>query len=120
MEEYKAMKGKRRTSRDKILIILEFLETDINVHKKKQTSLDDTIAKLVKKFSTERPAYGTRRLAAMISQENQRPVNRKQIQRICRKMKSIVPVTIKKEAVKRGSRKVKASSDHMRWILLAH
>lgn len=86
-----------------------------SVPKKKQTSLDDTIAKLVKRLSTKRPAYGTRRLAAMVSRELQRPVNRKQIQRICRKMGLIVPATTKKEAVKRGSRKVKASRPYEIW-----
>ena len=47
------------------------------VSKKKQTSLDDTMTGLVKQFSTERPAYGTRRLAAMVSRNLQMPVNRK-------------------------------------------
>ncbi len=47
------------------------------VDKKKQTDLDKQVADVVEKISTERPAYGTRRLAAAVSREIKRPVNRK-------------------------------------------
>lgn len=56
------------------------------VSKKRHRTLDDTIAPLIKILATARPAYGTRRLAAMASRELKRPINRKHVQRICREM----------------------------------
>ncbi|MCE2498140.1 MAG: transposase [Nitrosopumilaceae archaeon] len=56
-----------------------------NVPRKKQTALDGRVARMVKEIGAERPAYGTRRLAAAVSRKIKKPVNRKQVQRICRK-----------------------------------
>ena len=55
------------------------------VLKKRRVPLDQKIARLVREISTERPAYGTRRLAAVVSRKTGTRVNRKQVQRICRK-----------------------------------
>ena len=85
------------------------------VSKKRRTPPDSGVARLVKKVSTERPAYGTRRLAAAVSRKLQRPVNRKQVQRIGRKTGLIEPATTKKEAVRRGSRKVVTSRPYEIW-----
>lgn len=74
--------------------------------KKRRTPLDRRVAGAVRKIAAERPAYGTRRLAAAASRKIKRPVNRKQVQRICRETGLIAPITTKKEAVKHGSRKV--------------
>ena len=82
--------------------------------KKKQTSIDTKVARLVKK-SVESPAYGTRRLAASVSRKLERPINRKKVQRICRKTGLIAPITTKKEAVKHGSRKVKTTRPYEVW-----
>ena len=50
-----------------------------------------------------------------MSRKIKRRVNRKQIQRICRKTGLIAPITTKKEAVKHGSRKVVASRPYEVW-----
>ena len=86
-----------------------------NVPKKKQTALDGRVARMVKEIGTERPAYGTRRLAAAVSRKIKKPVNRKQVQRICRRTGLVAPVTTKKEAVKHGSRKVETSRPCEVW-----
>ena len=44
--------------------------------KKRNTKRDDSIAGHVKRASADRPAYGTRRLAALVSRESKKPVNR--------------------------------------------
>ena len=82
---------------------------------KKRAPLDGRVAGAVKKIAAERPAYGTRRLAAAASREIKRPVNRKQVQRVCRETGLIAPVTTKKEAVKHGSRKVRAARPYEVW-----
>ena len=85
------------------------------VSKKRQVPVDQRIARLVKKISTERPAYGTRRLAAAVSRKTGVRVNRKQVQRICRRTGLIAPFTTKKEAVRHGSRRVEASRPYEIW-----
>ena len=77
--------------------------------------LDGAVAGQVRKIGTERPSYGTRRLAAAVSRAIGRPVNRKQVQRICRKTGMIRPYTTKKEAVLHGSRKVSATRPYEVW-----
>ncbi len=74
-----------------------------------------TGSRAVKKISVERPAYGTRKLAAAVSRKTGTRVNRKQVQRICRKTGLIAPFMTKKEAVKHGSRRVKASRPYEIW-----
>ena len=83
--------------------------------KKRRPSPDGGVADAVKKIAAGRPAYGTRRLAAAASREVGRPVNRKQVQRICRESGLIAPVTTKKEAVRHGSRKVLATRPYETW-----
>lgn len=81
-------------------------------YKKRPAPINQEVAAHAKRFSQERPAYGICRLAVVTSWELKRPVNHKQVQRICQKTGIIMPATTKKEAVKRGSRKVKASRPH--------
>ena len=83
--------------------------------KKRSAPLDSTVAKHVRRIGAERTACGTRRLATAASREIGRPVNRKQVQRICRKTGMIAPVTAKKEEVKHGSRKVKTTRPYEVW-----
>lgn len=82
---------------------------------RKQAALDDGVARAVKEISVERPACETRRLAAAAARRIGKPVNRKQVQRICRKTSLVAPFTTKKEAVKHGSRKVVASRPYEIW-----
>lgn len=83
--------------------------------KKSSARKDDAILDLVKRIGAERPAYGTRRLAAAVSREIKKPVNRKHVQRICRKTGMIRPYTTKKDAVRHGSHKVTATRPCEVW-----
>ena len=83
--------------------------------KKRNAKKDDSIAGHVKRASADRPAYGTRRLAALVARETKKPVNRKHVQRICRETGTILPYTTKKDAVKHGSRKVSAARPYEVW-----
>lgn len=85
------------------------------VSKKRQAPVDQKIARMVREIGTERPAYGTRRLAAAVSRRAGTRVNRKQVQRICRKTGRIAPFTTKKEAARHGSRKAGASRPYEIW-----
>jgi transposase len=51
----------------------------------------------IQKISMQRPTYGTRRMAAMLTRILGIPVNRKRVQRIFRKMGYITPAKSKKE-----------------------
>ena len=63
----------------------------VHVSKKHKTPLDDKVKNTVNKISIERPAYGTRRLAAAASKALKKPVSRKKVQRICQKTGLIPP-----------------------------
>ena len=82
---------------------------------KRRAPPDRRVTRLVKKISTERPAYGTRRLAAAVSRGIGKPVSRKKIQRICRETGPVAPFATKKEAVRHGSRKVETSRPYEVW-----
>ena len=88
--------------------------------KKKRNAKDDLIAGHVKRASADRPAYGTRRLAALVARETKKPVNRKHVQRICRETSTILAYTTKKDAVKHGSRKVSVAKPYEVWEMDIH
>ncbi len=47
---------------------------------------DPVVTDIVQKIGKQRPTYGTRRMAAQVSRELNKSVNRKQIQRIFHKL----------------------------------
>ena len=59
-----------------------------------------TIEKEIQQISLQRPTYGTRRMAAMLTRVLGRPVNRKRVQRIFRKMGYITSSKSKKEIIR--------------------
>ncbi len=63
------------------------------------TSTDSIIEEKIQQISLQRPTYGTRRMAAMLTRILGRPVNRKKVQRIFRKMGYITPSKSKKEII---------------------
>ena len=62
--------------------------------KERTVSLDLEMVRTVEKIALERPSYGTRRMAAMLSRELHTPVNRKRVQRIYRTLNWIEPSSI--------------------------
>ena len=83
--------------------------------KTRDAKLDEGIADAVSRISIKRPTYGTRRMAAQVSRELGRPVNRKQIQRIYRKMGYIEPQKTKNEIIHTGRRLFKPKAPNQLW-----
>ena len=80
------------------------------------SSLSTTmIEKEIQQISMERPTYGTRRMAAMLTRLLGRPINRKRIQRIFRKMGYITPSKSKKEILRSKIPNVKADRPNQVW-----
>ena len=66
-------------------------------------------------ISMQRPTYGTRRMAAMLTRILGIPVNRKRVQRIFRKMGYITPSKSKKEILRSNISNVKADRPNQVW-----
>ena len=63
----------------------------------------------------KRPTYGTRRMAAQIARDTGAAVNRKQIQRIYRKIGYIQPQKTKNDIVRAGRRLLKPEAPNRLW-----
>ena len=73
------------------------------------------IEKEIQQISLQRPTYGTRRMAAMLTRTLGIPVNRKRVQRIFRKMGYIIPSRRKKEIMRSKVPNVKADRPNQVW-----
>ena len=73
------------------------------------------IEKEIQQISMQRPTYGTRRMAAMLTRILGIPVNRKRVQRIFRKMGYITPSKSKKEILRSNISNVKADRPNQVW-----
>ena len=77
--------------------------------------LSSTIEKEIQQISLQRPTYGTRRMAAMLTRILGRPINRKRVQRIFRKMGYITPSRRKKEIIRSKVPAIKADRPNQVW-----
>lgn len=82
--------------------------------KSRSISLNQTIVGMVQKTGASRPTYGTRRMAATIS-KLVKPVNRKQIQRIYRKLGWIEPAKSKNEIIRSKKKRLKPTAPNRLW-----
>lgn len=82
--------------------------------KSRSISLNQTIVVIVQKTGASRPTYGTRRMAATIS-KLVKPVNRKQIQRIYRKLGWIEPAKSKNEIIRSKKKMLKPTAPNRLW-----
>ena len=73
------------------------------------------IEKEIQQISLQRPTYGIRRMAAMLTRILGRPVNRKRVQRIFRKMGYITPCRRKKDIIRSKIPNVKADRPNQVW-----
>jgi putative transposase len=71
--------------------------------RKRATRLDPSIVSAAERIALERPSYGTRRMAAMLSRDLQAPINRKRVQRIYRALNWIEPSLKKKDIIRAAS-----------------
>jgi putative transposase len=74
-----------------------------------------TIEQEIQKISLQRPTYGTRRMAAMLTRILGIPINRKRVQRIFKKMGYITPAKSKKEILRSKVPNVKANRPNQVW-----
>lgn len=79
------------------------------------SSSSTMIEKEIQRISLQRPTYGTRRMAAMLTRILGRPINRKKVQRIFRKMGYITPSRSKKEIMRSKVPNVKADRPNQIW-----
>jgi len=73
------------------------------------------IEKEIQKIILQRPTYGTRRMAAMLTRILGIPINRKRVQRIFRKMGYITPSRRKKEIMRSKVPNIKANRPNQVW-----
>jgi transposase InsO family protein len=84
-------------------------------HKERHVSPDPVVVDAAKKLALQRPSYGTRRMAVMLSRELGRPVNRKQIQRVFHALNWIEPARKKPDIIRSKGKMVKASRPYELW-----
>ena len=83
----------------------------------RDVSLNPNVVKAVKRISVQRPTYGTRRMAAQVSRETETAVNRKQMQRIYRKIGYIEPQKTKNEIIRTKRKLFKPEAPNQLWEL---
>jgi transposase InsO family protein len=83
--------------------------------KPRDIPVDPLISKIVQEIGTARPTYGTRRMAAAASRELQTAINRKQVQRIYRKLGWIEPAKSKNEIIRSNKKLLKPTVPHQLW-----
>ena len=76
---------------------------------------DHIVSNVVQKIGAKRPTYGTRRMAAQVSRELGKPVNRKKIQRIFHKLGWIEPSKSKNDIIKSNRVLFQASAPNQLW-----
>ena len=74
--------------------------------KPRDTPVDPQTAAAVRRAASERPIYGTRRMAARTARETGMPTSRKRIQGTCRKMGRIEPKRGKNGTIRASRRKM--------------
>jgi len=77
--------------------------------------LDQKILEKTKEIAAQRPTYGTRRMAAMLTRELGIPVNRKRVQRIFRRLGYVTPSRTKREIIRSKDKPVRATRPNEVW-----
>ena len=77
--------------------------------------LDSSIVNRVKEVALERPSFGTRRMAAILTRELGYPVNRKKIQRIFRALNWTSPAMKKSEIIRSSAKLLKPLAPNTLW-----
>jgi putative transposase len=77
--------------------------------------LDQQILEKTKEIAAQRPTYGTRRTAAMLTRELGIPINRKRVQRIFRRLGYVTPSRTKCEIIRSKEKPVRAIRPNEVW-----
>ncbi|MGI0086267.1 MAG: IS3 family transposase, partial [Nitrososphaerales archaeon] len=83
--------------------------------KPREIPVNYAIAQAVQKEASARPTYGTRRMAATLSRHLGLPVNRKQVQRIYRRLGWIVPRKTKSEIIRSTKKLLRPTAPDKLW-----
>ena len=83
--------------------------------KPRDIRVDPQTAAAVRRMASERPTYGTRRMAAQIARETRMPTSRKQIQRIFRRLGWTGPQKTKNDIIRSGSRPARPEAPNRLW-----
>ena len=76
---------------------------------------DPEVQEVVRKIAPERPTYGTRRMAAQVSRELGRPVNRKTIRRIFKILGWSEPARTKREIIRANKKPPRPKAPNQFW-----
>lgn len=85
------------------------------VPKERDIPVDPAVSDMVQKIGQKRHTYGTRRMAAMLSRTMNRPVNRKQVQRIYRRLGWIEPQKAKREIMRSQRDRPRPTAPNQLW-----
>ena len=77
--------------------------------------INPDVVDMIKDIASRRPTYGTRRMAAQIKRETGIVVNRKQLQRICRKIGYIEPQKTKNDIIRTKHKLFKPKAPNQLW-----
>ena len=81
----------------------------------REVALRPDVVDAARGIGGRRPTYGTRRMAAQVSRESKKPVNRKQIRRTYRRMGRVGPQKAKNEIIRAGRRLFKPDAPNRLW-----
>lgn len=83
--------------------------------KPREIKFDQQLLEKTREIALQRPTYGTRRMAAMLTRTLKIDVNRKRVQKIFRKLGYIVPSRTKREIIRSKDKTVKTSRPNEIW-----
>ena len=81
----------------------------------RNVSPDPEVQETVQKIGPKRPTYGTRRMAAQVSRELNRPVNRKAVRRIFRRLGWSEPSRTKREIIRVNMKLPRPNAPNRFW-----
>ena len=81
----------------------------------RNVSPDPHVQEMVQSIGPKRPTYGTRRMAAQITRELNRPVNRKTVQRIFKRLGWTKPSRTKREIIRANKKPPRPKAPNQFW-----
>ena len=81
----------------------------------RNVSPDPQVQEMIQKIGPERPTYGTRRMAAQVARELNRPVNRKAVRRIFRRLGWSEPSRTKREIIRANKKPPRPKAPNRFW-----
>ena len=83
--------------------------------KKREILSDPAVQEAVQRIAPSRPTYGTRRMAAQVSREMSRPINRKTVKRIFKRLGWGMPARTKSDIIRSNKRIPRPDGPNQFW-----